>query len=46
MKKLGIVLGILIVLGVVFLLLGPFYVVNEGYQDVITRFGRIVDRKT
>ena len=46
MKKLGIVLGILIVLGVVFLLLDPLYVVNEGYQAVITRFGRIVDTKT
>lgn len=31
---------------VVFLLMGPFYVVDEGSQAVVTRFGRIVNTRT
>ena len=29
-----------------FLMLGPLYIVNEGTQVVITRFGKIIDTKT
>lgn len=43
MKKLITVLVVVAVLLVVFLLLGPFYVLNEGEQAVIVRFGKIVD---
>ena len=46
MKKLWTILIVIIVLLVLFLLLGPFYMVNEGEQAVITRFGRIVDTET
>lgn len=43
MRKLVTVLVVLAVLLVVFLLLGPFYILSEGEQSVVTRFGRIVD---
>lgn len=43
MKKFITVLVVVAVLLVVFLLLGPFYVLNEGEQAVIVRFGKIVD---
>ncbi len=43
MKKLVTALVIIGVLLVVFFLLGPFYVLNEGEQAVIIRFGKIVD---
>ncbi len=43
MKKLVTVLVVIAVLLVVFFLLGPFYVLNEGEQAVIVRFGKIVD---
>jgi membrane protease subunit HflC len=39
MKTLGIVLAVLIIL---FILLGPFFIVQEGEQAVVIRFGRIV----
>jgi modulator of FtsH protease HflC len=42
MKKLITVLVVIFVLAVIFLLLGPFYILYEGEQAVITRFGRIV----
>ncbi len=46
MKKLVTVLVIIALLLVVFLLLGPFYILNEGEQAVVTRFGKIVDTQT
>ena len=46
MKKLWTILIVIIVLLILFLLPGPFYMVNEGEQAVITRFGRIVDTET
>jgi HflC protein len=46
MKKVITTLVVVAVLLVIFLLLGPFYVLNEGEQAVITRFGKIVDVET
>ena len=46
MKKLVTTLVVLTVLLVVFLLLGPFYILNEGEQAIVTRFGKIVDTQT
>ena len=37
-----ITLGCVIVVLILFLLTGPLYVINEGYQVVVTRFGNIV----
>lgn len=33
----------ILVLAVIFLFMGPFYIINEGQQVVVTRFGSIVD---
>ncbi len=46
MKKLITTLVIVGVILIVFLLLGPFYIINEGEQAVITRFGKIVAAPT
>lgn len=46
MKKALIVLGVVLVLLVVFLMLGPFYILEEGEQAVVTRFGKIVKVET
>lgn len=46
MKKLITALVVIAVLVVVFLLLGPFYILPEGEQAVVTRFGKIVDVQT
>ena len=46
MKKLITALVIIAILAVVFLLLGPFFMVSEGEQAVVTRFGRIVGTET
>ena len=46
MKKVWTSLIIVVVLLVAFLMLGPFYIVNEGYQAVVTRFGQIVNTRT
>lgn len=43
MKKFWTTFIIVAVLSVIFLLLGPFYIINEGEQAVITRFGKIVN---
>ena len=43
MKKLITTLVILLVLVVVFVLLGPLFIVQEGEVAVITRFGKIVN---
>lgn len=37
---------IIIALAIVFILMGPFYIINEGQQAVITRFGGIVNTHT
>lgn len=42
MKKLITVLVVIAVVVIVFLILGPFYIVQEGEQAVIVRFGEIV----
>ncbi len=41
MKKALIGLSIVAVLLLLFLMMGPLYIVNEGYQVVVTRFGQI-----
>lgn len=46
MKKAVTTLVILAVLIVIFLMLGPFYVLSEGEQAITTRFGKIVDTQT
>ncbi|MBO5236030.1 MAG: protease modulator HflC [Spirochaetaceae bacterium] len=46
MKKTWITLAIIVFIFIAFLMLGPFYIVNEGYQAVITRFGQIVNTRT
>lgn len=42
MKKLITTAVVVAVLAVIFVLLGPFYVLDEGQQAVVTRFGAIV----
>ena len=42
MKRLVTVLVVVVVLLVVFVALGPFYILQEGEQAVVTRFGAIV----
>jgi membrane protease subunit HflC len=42
MKRTLTTLAIILALVIVFLLLGPFYVVEEGQQAVVTRFGKMV----
>ena len=46
MKKLWISIAVVVALLVIFLMMGPFYIVNEGYQAVVTRFGQIVSTRT
>ena len=41
MKKLITTLVVLAVLLIVFLMLGPFYILEEGEQAIVTRFGKI-----
>jgi membrane protease subunit HflC len=43
MKKTITVIVVLFVILLLFLLTGPFYVVDEGQQAVVVRFGRIID---
>ncbi len=42
MKKLLIILGLVLVAFILFLMAGPFYILNEGEMVVVTRFGKIV----
>ncbi|MPM28091.1 Modulator of FtsH protease HflC [bioreactor metagenome] len=42
-RKLITTLVVVVIFLVVFILLGPFYILYEGQQAVITRFGAIVD---
>lgn len=44
--KFYVTIGVLILLAIVLVALGPFYVVNEGNQVVVTRFGQIVASHT
>ena len=46
MKKLLIGLTVIVALLVLFLMMGPFYIIDEGSQAVVTRFGKIVDSHT
>lgn len=46
MKKLIGWLVAIVILAIVFLFMGPFYIVDEGNQVVITHFGSIVDTHT
>ncbi|MFW5716275.1 MAG: protease modulator HflC [Spirochaetota bacterium] len=46
MKKLVTVLVVIAVVVIVFLILGPFYIVEEGEQAVVVRFGEIVRTTT
>jgi len=43
MKKFCIWLSVIVILVIAFLFTGPLYIVNEGEQAVITRFGSIVN---
>jgi membrane protease subunit HflC len=42
MKKLLIIVAIVLGLGIVFFIIGPYYILNEGEQAVIVEFGKIV----
>ena len=46
MKKFWITLIVIAALVVVFLMMGPLYIINEGSQAVVTHFGEIVDSHT
>ncbi|MBN2873980.1 MAG: protease modulator HflC, partial [Spirochaetales bacterium] len=46
MKKLITVLVVVVVLAALLLLMGPFYVVTEGNQAVIVRFGQLMKVET
>lgn len=46
MKKAIITVAVIVVLAVIILLLGPFYILSEGEQSVVTRFGAIVKVET
>ena len=46
MRKAWTSIAVVVALLVIFLMLGPFYIVNEGYQAVVTRFGQIVSTRT
>ncbi len=46
MKKFWITLIVIAAIIVVFLMMGPLYIINEGSQAVVTRFGEIVDSHT
>ena len=45
-KKFFITLAAAAAVVVIFLMRGPFYIINEGYQAVVTRFGGIVSTHT
>ncbi len=46
MKGARITFVIVLVLLILFLLMGPYYIVKEGEQAVVTRFGKIVKTET
>ncbi|MCI6983071.1 MAG: protease modulator HflC [Treponema porcinum] len=45
-KKFFITLAVIAAAIFIFLMMGPFYIINEGYQAVVTRFGGIVSTHT
>ena len=45
MKKLVTVLVVIAVVLIIFFVLGPFYILEEGQQAVVTRFGKIVSEE-
>lgn len=45
-KKMILTIGVVAVVLIVFFMMGPFYIINEGYQVVVTRFGGIVATHT
>ncbi|MGP1508103.1 MAG: protease modulator HflC [Sphaerochaeta sp.] len=46
MKKLLITLGVIVAAVVILIILGPFYILTQGEQAVVTRFGAIVNVET
>ena len=46
MKRLAVILAVAVVALVVFVALGPFYVVREGEQALVVRLGKIVSVQT
>jgi modulator of FtsH protease HflC len=46
MKKLMIILGAIAVLIILVLATGPFFIVNEGEQALVVRFGQIIGTQT
>jgi modulator of FtsH protease HflC len=46
MKKTVTILVVIAIVVIIFLLLGPFYIVQEGEQAVVVRFGEIVSSTT
>lgn len=46
MKKFFVTLTVIAAIVVIFLMMGPLYIINEGSQAVVTRFGEIVDSHT
>ena len=46
MKKTLITLAIIVALILIIAILGPFYILSEGEQSVVTRFGAIVRVET
>ena len=46
MRRLIIILATIFGIGILFALLGPFYIVEEGEQSIVIRFGQIVDSDT
>ncbi len=45
-KKTLVTLAVIAGIFILFLVLGPFYIINEGNQVVVTRFGGIVSTRT
>jgi len=45
-KKFYIWITVIIILIISFFMMGPFYIINEGTQVVVTRFGQIVQTQT
>lgn len=45
-NKIYVVLSVIVIAFAIFMMMGPFYVINEGSQVVVTRFGKIVDTHT
>ena len=46
MKKFVTWLAVILILFIIFLFMGPLFILNEGNQVVITRFGSIVNTYT